>query len=197
MALGPLPQLRPTCFCAQSVVHRGLGVAGRCGSTAPVPAIPPQAGPGQMAPATQASLKVTGTCKRPGQVSRAAPTPPLYSGGIPIAGARGRARQLGVGSELVPAMNHSRCRGQARGSHLAEGRARPGAAGRPAPRRSAPHRRLPPQTPPVQAQGRVALRTVWTTLEGVQAARRPHSPARPSRPARPHCPGARQTLRGH
>lgn len=64
---GPPPRLRLTCIGAPGVVHGRLGVAGGCGSTAPVPAVPAQAGRGQVAPATQARLKVTGSCEGPGQ----------------------------------------------------------------------------------------------------------------------------------
>lgn len=52
-----------TCFCAQGVVYRRLRVAGWGASTAPVPAVPTQAGPRQVAPPTQARFKVTGPCK--------------------------------------------------------------------------------------------------------------------------------------
>lgn len=57
-----------------------------------------------------------------------------------------------LGTECIAPMGHSRCQGQARGSHLAEGRARPGGASRPARCRSAPRQRPRPQTPPGQGR---------------------------------------------
>jgi hypothetical protein len=131
-----------TCFCAQGVVHSGLRIVGRGGSTAPVPAIPTQAGPGQVAPSTQARFKITGPCK---EVASERTELPLFpspqhhswteAGSVP--------RELGLAWIW--------CHPQ-QGSYLAGCRAHLGGKGRPEPCRSAPHLHPLPQTPPARCR---------------------------------------------
>lgn len=88
-------------------------------------------------------------------VSRAALAPSAR--GSPLLLEAGRHRAGTPGS-------HSRPQGQAAGSHLAEGKARPGGRGRPARCRCAPPPRPQPRTPPGQAQGKAGSGLVWTAL---------------------------------
>ena len=92
-------------------------------------------------------------------ISGAAPIP----GAPPLRGVEVRPGVLGEARSRYH-QEPSRSQGQATGSHLAEGRARPAGAGHPARRRSAPRRRPRPQTPPGRAQGGGAR--VWSALDG-------------------------------
>lgn len=109
----------------------------------------PRAGGSSHTGPSQSHRKLRGTRAVSGAaLTRSAPgSPPLPEAGP----ARG----------CTPA-SHSRPRGQAAGSHLAAGRARPGGRGRPARCRCAPSPRPQPQTPPGQAQGRAGSPLVRT-----------------------------------
>lgn len=180
--LGRLPtwlQWARTCLCAQGVVHRGLGVTRGGGSPAPVPAVSAQAGPGQVAPAAQARLKITGTCRTWVGEWCCGPSPRHhYHEG------RGLGRRPRAGPRPQ------------QGSHLAEGRAHPGGAGHPEPRRSVPRLRPLPQTPP---GGCRAGQPQWVQAALGEGEGHPtvHSPSRLAQPARPRCLGARPAHRGH
>lgn len=101
----------------------------------------PRAGGSSRTGPSQSHRKLQGSWA----VSRAA-LAPSARGSPPLLEA-GRHRAGTPGS-------HSRPQGQAAGSHLAEGKARPGGRGRPARCRCAPPPRPQPRTPPGQAQGK-------------------------------------------